>query len=309
MSIKIKGYLLGIIASASYGLNPLFALPLYSDGMNADSVLLFRYLFAVVIVGAMLRIRGHHFSVSPKEILLLSILGIMTALSSLSLFLAYNYVAAGIASTLLFIYPMIVAIIMAIVYKEKLTMQTILCILAAGLGIMLLYKTTDGGTLDTFGILLSFASALTYAIYLVGVNHRSLKEMPTLKIIFYVLLSGVFLFIIRLLFFVPLTMPHTAYHWFNLLALAVFPTTVSFLCTTKAISYIGSTPTAILGALEPLTAVIIGILVFNELLTTRIAIGLILIIAAVTLVISGSNITKQLIRIRKLFPRNHPKSN
>ena len=96
---------------------------------------------------------------------------------------------------------------------------------------------------------------------------------------------------------------HQWYLWGNLLALAVFPTAISFLCTTGAIQYIGSTPTAILGALEPVTAVFFGVVVFGESLSVRDVIGLVLIITAVTLVIAGSNITTYLIRFRKLFPR------
>lgn len=81
------------------------------------------------------------------------------------------------------------------------------------------------------------------------------------------------------------------YLWGNLLALAVFPTAVSFLCTTSAIQYIGSTPTAILGALEPVTAIFFGVTVFGEMLTLRESIGLVMIVTAVTFVIAGSNIT------------------
>ena len=89
----------------------------------------------------------------------------------------------------------------------------------------------------------------------------------------------------------------------NALCLAIFPTAISFLCTTQAIQYIGSTPTAILGALEPLTAVFFGILVFGEVMTPRLALGITLIICAVSIIIGGSNITTYLVRLRKLFPR------
>ena len=127
--------------------------------------------------------------------------------------------------------------------------------------------------------------------------------MATLKVTFYVLLFGLSLFVARLLYSGVLNTPDQWYLWANLLALAVFPTAISFLCTTGAIQYIGSTPTAILGALEPVTAIFFGIAVFGESLTVRESFGLVMIIVAVTFVIAGGNITSQLVRFRKLFPR------
>ena len=303
MNAKAKGYILGSIAAASYGMNPLFALPLYKAGMDPDSVLFFRYLVAIPLLGIMIKARGRSFKIQRKETFPLIIMGLLVALSSLTLFLSYNYMAAGIASTLLFVYPIMVALIMAMVFKEKLALQTIVCMLLALGGIGLLYKSEDGSTLSLIGTLLVFASSLSYAIYIVGINQTSLKNVATLKVTFYVLLFGLSLFVARLLYSGVLNTPDQWYLWANLLALAVFPTAISFLCTTGAIQYIGSTPTAILGALEPVTAIFFGIAVFGESLTVRESFGLVMIIVAVTFVIAGGNITSQLVRFRKLFPR------
>ena len=303
MNAKAKGYILGSIAAASYGMNPLFALPLYKAGKDPDTVLLFRYLFAIPLLGIMIKARGRSFKIQRKETFPLIIMGLLVALSSLTLFLSYNYMAAGIASTLLFVYPIMVALIMAMVFKEKLALQTIVCMLLALGGIGLLYKSEDGSTLSLIGTLLVFASSLSYAIYIVGINQTSLKNVATLKVTFYVLLFGLSLFVARLLYSGVLNTPDQWYLWANLLALAVFPTAISFLCTTGAIQYIGSTPTAILGALEPVTAIFFGIAVFGESLTVRESFGLVMIIVAVTFVIAGGNITSQLVRFRKLFPR------
>lgn len=147
------------------------------------------------------------------------------------------------------------------------------------------------------------ASALSYAIYIVGVNRSTLKEIPTVKLTFYVLLFGVSLFIYRVGFGQSLIVPDKWYLWGNLIALAALPTALSFLCTTQAIQYIGSTPTAILGALEPLTALFFGVLLFGETLTVQLSCGIILILVAVTLIIAGNNISPHLIRFRKLFPK------
>lgn len=303
MNVKAKGYILGAVAAATYGMNPLFALPLYKAGMNPDSVLFFRYLFAIPVLGMMIVARGRSFKLKRKEVLPLIIMGLLVALSSLALFQSYNYMDVGIASTLLFVYPILVALIMWIAFKEKLTLPTVLCILLALGGIGLLYKSGDGSTLNLTGIILVMISALSYAIYIVGVNQSTLKNLATLSLTFYVLLFGLVLFLVRVDFGQSLRVAETWYLWGNLIALAIFPTTISFLCTTQAIQYIGSTPTAILGALEPLTAVFFGVVVFGESLTLRLSCGMLMIILAVTLIIAGGNITIYLVRFRKLFPR------
>ena len=288
MGNKSKGYILAAIAAAAYGTNPLFALPLYQCGMNPDSVLFFRYLSAVPILGIMLKLRGHDFKLRKNEIVPLIIMGIIVAISSLALFVAYNYMEAGIASTILFVYPIMVAVIMAAIYHEKLTLQTILCIIMALGGIILLYDGgEEGATLSLTGTLPIF------------------KHMPTLKVTFYVLLFGVSVFVARFAAGEELVLPDSGqwYLWGNVLGLAVVPTAISFICTTLAVQYIGSTPTAILGALEPATAIVIGVAVFGEQLTGRESFGLFMIIIAVTAVVAGGNLPQYMMRFRKMFPR------
>ncbi len=303
MNTRIKGYILAAIAAATYGMNPLFTLPLYKAGMDPDSVLFFRYLLAIPILGIMIKARGRDFRIKRNEILPLILLGLLMALSSLLLFLSYTYMDAGIASTILFIYPVMVAVIMAAGFHEKITTQGILCIAMALVGIVLLYRGGDGSTLNLTGTLIVMAAALSYATYIVGVNRSRLNSMATLKMTFYILVFGFMLFFVRVDFGQSLHVVDKWYLWGNLLALALFPTAISFLCTTSAVKYIGSTPTAILGALEPLTAVFFGVMVFGETLTLRLVIGIIMIILAVTLLIAGSNVKTYLVRFRKLFPK------
>ncbi len=303
MNPKAKGYILATIAAATYGMNPLFALPLYKHGMDPDSVLFFRYLIAIPILGVMIKARGRNLKIRRKELLPLMAMGLLVALSSLTLFQSYTYMEAGIASSLLFVYPIMVALIMTFVFREKITLLTVLCILMALGGIALLYQSSDGAALSLTGTLLVMTSALSYAIYIVGVNRPIFKDVATLKITFYVLVFGLSLFLVRVDFGTSLVLPGQWYLWFNLIALAIFPTVISFLCTTSAIQYIGSTPTAILGALEPVTAVFFGVTVFGESLTLRIVAGILLIILAVTLIIAGSNLKSYMVRFRKLFPK------
>jgi drug/metabolite transporter (DMT)-like permease len=287
MNTKLKGYLWGAIGGATYGMNPLFTLPMYQEGISPDSVLFFRYLFAIPILALIMKFNHVDFKIKHQEIPPLVLMGIMFALCSLTLFQSYHYMDAGIASTILFLYPIIVALIMTFIFKEKLSFITIICLLMATAGIALLYKGEGGSTLSLTGTLLVIISALTYAIYIVGVNRSRLKNMNTIKVTFYVLLFGWSLFAIRSLFEGGIQTPPADkwYLWGNLLALGLLPTAISLLTTTIAIQLIGSTPTAILGALEPATAIFFGITVFNETLTIRETCGLALIIIAVCMVV------------------------
>lgn len=303
MNIKAKGYAIGAIAAATYGTNPIFAIPLYNDGMDANSVLFFRYILAIPIVALMMKMRGRGFALRKKEILPVIVMGFVMGMSSLALFESYNYMGAGIASTMLFVYPILVAIIMAIVFHERLGFLGILCIFLAVGGIFMLYNTGKGTTLNITGVIFVILSASSYAVYLVYVNHSLLKDMATLKLTFYVLIFGLLIFFAMSKGGSELAVPSRWYMWLNLLGLAVLPTAISFYCTTQAIMYIGSTPTAILGALEPLTAVALGIVLLQEPITPRIITGMIMIIAGVSMIIAGSKLPVILIRIRKMFPK------
>lgn len=294
MNNKTKGFTYGAIAAASYGMNPLFALPLYAAGMSVDSVLFYRYLLAALVLAVLMKIQGQSFALQKADVLPLVIMGLLFSFSSLLLFMSYNYMDAGIASTILFVYPVMVAVIMGVFFKEKISFITIFSIALALVGISLLYQGDGGKTLSTLGVVLVLLSSLSYAIYIIGVNQSSLKTLPTTKMTFYAILFGLSIYVVRLRFCVDLQMPPTPWLWGSVLALAILPTAVSLICTTLSAHYIGSTPTAILGALEPVTALFFGVLVFHEKLTLRLIIGIVMIIAAVTLIILGKSLLKKM---------------
>ena len=269
MNSKTKGFIYGAIAAASYGMNPLFTLPLYAAGMSVDTVLFYRYFFAVIVLGILMKMQHQSFALRKADILPLVIMGLLFSFSSLLLFMSYNYMDAGIASTILFVYPVMVAVIMGAFFKEKISAITVFSILLALAGIALLYQGDGGKPLSTIGIIFVLLSSLSYAIYIVGVNRSTLKNLSTTKLTFYAILFGLSVYIVRLNFLTDLQVIPTAWLWGDVLALAILPTAVSLVCTALAIHYIGSTPTAILGALEPVTALFFGVLLFHEKLTTR----------------------------------------
>ena len=141
MNKQLKGTIYGAIASSSYGTNPLFALPLYSSGVGVNSVLFLRYFISVVLFGLWMKFfKKKSLKISKKEILPLFFMGMFFSFSSLTLFAAFQYIEAGIACTILFIYPVIVALIMAIFYKEKVTKTTISAIALTFTGIFYYIK-------------------------------------------------------------------------------------------------------------------------------------------------------------------------
>lgn len=305
---KVKGYALAALAAAAYGTNPAFAVPLYEHGMNPVSVLLFRYLMGLPILAVIMGVRGISFRLGRQEMAHTAILGVLMALSSLALFESYNYMNSGIASTLLFVYPVMVAVMMIFFFHEKFSIATALCLVVMGAGLALLMKPQGDSVISGFGCLLVMVSALTYALYIVMVNvSKTVRNIQTTKLLLYVLGWGCLVYAVIMLMGARPVVPSEGWGWLNLLALAVVPTVISLACTTRAIQLIGSTPTAILGALEPVSAVVLSVVVLGQTLTGQDIAGGILIVVATTIVICDRSVDMAILRIRKMFPKGHQK--
>ena len=276
-----------IIAAISYGLNPLGALYLYEDGFTVSSVLFYRYSIAVVGLIIMMFLKREPFSISRREFGIVALLGILFAISSITLYSSFLHMEAGIACTILFVYPIMVAMIMSIFFKERVRLTTILSIALALSGIVLLYQGDGNTTLSTWGVILVLLSSLSYAIYIVIVNQAQLK-MSAVKLTLYVMIIGAAT--VALNSFInpgcgalqPITT--TTQLGFSLM-LGIVPTLISLVTMAIAVRLIGSTPTAIMGSLEPVTAVAIGTIVFDEHLTSRLLIGIAMILSAVIIII------------------------
>jgi len=285
-----KGIVCGILAAVCYGTNPFGALPLYAEGVNTSSVLFYRFSMAVLMLGVMLLVKRKSFRISIQEAKVLGSLGLLFAASSITYYQSFHFMDAGIASTILFVYPVMVAIIMAMFFKERVTPVTITSILLALAGIVLLYRGGTGVALSAMGILLVMISSLTYAVYIVVVNQSSIR-MSSLKLTFYVLLVCMFSLAVYSTTSpdLHLMLPPSPRAWFFACWLGLVPTILSLVLMTISVHEVGATPTAIMGALEPLTAVAIGVLVFDESLTARLVIGILLILSAVLLIVLGKN--------------------
>lgn len=291
MSLQTKGVILAIISAICYGMNPLGALFLYEEGLNVNSVIFYRFIFASILLAIFMLIKKDSFYLKFKEIILLALLGLLFGISAISLFNSFLYMDAGLASTVLFIYPIFVAIIMALFFKEKNSIITILSIVFAFIGVVLLYES-DGANVSNFGIFLVIVSSLCYAIYIVIINQY--LKLSALKVTFYSMLFCTITILIHSFFDSSLNiMPLVNFNmWFYTIFLALVPTIISLLFLIKAIQLIGSTSASILGALEPLTAVLIGVYVFNEKITFWLVIGIVFILFGVILIVLKDYINK-----------------
>lgn len=191
----IIGYPAGIITGITYGLNPLFAMPLMKNGAATESILFFRYAFAVLLLGLFLLLRKQSFRVSGKQIGVLFVLGLLYTSSSIFLFDAYEYIASGLATTLVFLYPVLVAIIM--VFLKVVPSWPVWLAIAATFGGVLIMTQSDGSqTINPIGVLLSIASALVYALFIVIINRsKAIAGISNSLLTFYALMVGAIVFI------------------------------------------------------------------------------------------------------------------
>lgn len=283
--MKLRGYFFGCLSSATYGLIPLFALPILHKGVATETLLFYRFTAATIFLALIMLVKGESLKVTKEEAKSLLLPGILFAISSQFLFWGYDFMAAGIVATILFIYPVFVAILMFLLFREKISWIAQLAILLALTGVVLLYEGDGRGTLNPVGVGIVLVSALSYALYMIVVNKSHAKDINGGKLTLYGLLICALFFFGKSLFRGNLELLPDTESVVNLLLLASVPTVVSSVALVYAIHYVGSTATAVLGAMEPVVAVIIGVTVFHESLTFSLTVGIILIITAVTLIV------------------------
>ena len=282
------GYPAGIITGITYGLNPLFGMPLMNNGAAIESILFFRYAFAVVILGAFLWLTKQSFKITAKQAGVLLILGLLYTSSSICLFEAYNYIASGLATTLIFLYPVLVAIIMVFLRVVP-SWPVWLAIAATFGGVLVMTQGSSGEAIDPIGVMLSLGSALVYALFIVIINRsKAIAKISNTLLTFYALMVGAMVFLgMILLSDTTITAGiEGGSAWLNLVGLALLPTIVSTATLAIATRNIGATKASVLGVFEPITAILIGTLMFGEPLTTNIVVGICIAIVAVTFMIS-----------------------
>jgi len=287
-SSSIKGYGYASLSAITFGTIPLFSIPVMKAGMLLPSVLIYRFAFGCFFMMVVLLWRKQNLHIKWGDGLRIMFLSIMYAVSAVCLFSSYEYMPGGIATTLLFSYPVWTEILLIIFFNEKLSIRISLVIILAIAGVAFLggIGQTDG-IKSLWGVTLAMSSGLLYAIYMVIFPHMRISKLPALKVNFYIFFMAMLLLILYSSFTTG-GIQHIpdADSFLSLILLGLIPTTISNVTLVRSLTLIDSASVAILGAFEPLTAMTIGVTLMGEPLTTSAIIGCILIITSVILLIT-----------------------
>lgn len=281
---RIKGIICACISAATFGMIPLFANTAIIAGINNDTILVYRYLIAAVVYGIYVSFRRLDMRVSLaslKELILVGVGGY--GLTAFFLFLSYHYMPTGVATSIHYLYPVIVAIFMALFYREKLSLYVKGGILMAIIGVYFLSWTS--GQIKWGGLIYALITTITYGTYIVGLNRPRLKNMNPDVLTFYVLAFTAVFYIIMALTRGTIEIITTPRFLFDMSMLGILSTVISARLLVSAVKMIGSIPSSVLGTLEPITAITVGVFFFHEHLNPLNYLGLFMVLAAVLVVI------------------------
>ena len=288
--IKLNGVFYASVSSASFGFSPLFSLGLLAAGLSDFDVLSYRWMVAgiVLMIYALCKkksLRLNSFDEAWKVILL----SILRSITSVTLLIGYANISSGIASTINFMYPVIVTICMMLFFGEK---RSLADIAAIGVSIFGVYLLASGDSIivergnTRLGLICSLISAFSFAAYYIVMKQVRADKIEVVKFTTWIMMLSAFYFIVcAFIFEGRITLVKDFGSWLNILGLGLWATMVSNITGVKAIRRIGPTHTSILGALQPVTAVILGVLFLGEHLYLRSCIGITLILVAVSVVV------------------------
>lgn len=283
-----QGFILAAISSATFGLIPFFSIPLMNSGLELNSLLFYRFVFSSVFLGLYMLITKKDLKISLKDLGVILFLAVFYGATSLFLTSSYAYMSSSVATTIHFLYPIAVALIMIVFFKEKLSWKMILASILAVAGVYLLCGATHFRDIKPIGLVFVLLTIVTYSTFIVGINQSRVKTMDSMKQTFYVMLCTAFVFYINILVqdggrIDPV--PADTVSWTRMILLALLPTLVSDMSLMYAIKIIGSTTSAILGCMEPLTAVSLGVIFLKESFGSLQIVGAVVVIAAVIIVL------------------------
>ena len=295
--IRLNGIFYAIISSSSFGFSPLFSLGLLAAGLSNFDVLSYRWAVAAIILIIYAAVKGKSLKISTfDELWKVILLSLLRSVTSITLLLGYANVASGIASTINYMYPMVVALCMMLFFRERKSAVNIISILIAIFGVYLLasgdgLKVEGGNT--TLGLICSIISAFSFAAYYILMKQTKADKIEVVKFTTWImLLSAVYFIICGFIFDGKITIVSDIRLWGYIAGLGLWSTMVSNFTGVKAVRRIGPTMTSILGALQPLTAVILGVLFLNEHLGMRTIIGICIIMVTVSFIVAHQHTQK-----------------
>lgn len=287
---NFKGIAFAALSSSTFGLAPFFSITLLLAGFSPFEVLTYRWGIASAALGLWELLHGCRFRIGAGDLGAVFLLSLFRAATSLSLVIAYKNISSGVASTIHFMYPLAVAVAMMLFFRERSSWRTAVAIGISLVGAALLSAGNIGspGGDTTLGITCAAVSVFSYGGYIIGVRKTRAAAVESTTLTFYVMAFGALLFFCGGMLTGGVRLVADGGQWLNILGLALPATAISNIALVRAIKLIGPTMTSILGAMEPLTAVVIGAWVFGEQFGLRSAAGVGLVIAAVVLVVRSS---------------------
>lgn len=281
---QISGMILTIISGILFGTMPLMTKAAYSMGSNAFTVSFGRFVTGAFFSGLYVLFRyGTVFSISRRQLGKIAFLAVFFSALPCILYASYNYIDSGLATTLHFTYPVVVTLISALIFKTKIGKTNIICVALCMAGVLLMYNAQGAG--NSTGMVLALLSGLVYSIYIVGLEHSGLKELPVLLVVFWLLL---FCTIWLLLFNIPthfLVLNIGWKVWIPYTGLGLVASVVGVSFFQMGVARCGAIRTSLFSTVEPITSVIIGVIAFGETLGLRNLVGIICILGAVSFLV------------------------
>ncbi len=274
-----RGYVYSILSAIIYGLMPLMAKYIYADGVNALTLVFLRNFLALPSLALLAFFESKTLKIKIKPFFSISILSFLgCTITPILLFSSYNYIPSGTATVFHFIYPTLVVIIGLIFLRKKIAKTTLLSIVLCFVGIVLFYNKQDAFHFGGAG--LALASGVTFATYVVLLSKfNNLKNSGFMFSFYIALWSSIITFVISILT-KQLSLPTTISGWGLCVLFALSVTTGAVVLFQQGAFIIGGEKTAILSTLEPITGVIVGVLVLNETCRFNTVIGSIFVVAA-----------------------------
>lgn len=270
-----------LIAGIVFGVMPSAVTYCYGLGANSSTMVASRYLvLSLVLLPIVLR-QKNTFKIYRQNffrVLILSVAGVGTPLL---LYTAYNYLSTGMTTTLHFLYPTMVAVILVVFFRERLSGRTALCLALCVAGILLMLDTS--GQWSVTGFVIALASGLAWAWYIVLLDKFCIEGVSSEQMIFYVGINGFVIMLLYSLLTRTLVLDIAPVGWLCIFGANFVIAVFGSIFFAMGVRHTDAQVSAIAGTLEPITSVIVGVLFLHEKISIRTGIGAVLVLAAVVL--------------------------
>lgn len=286
-----KGIFFTAASAVIFGFTPILARISYDGGANGITMTFLRCFLALPVLFGILKIKGVPLALeqgSGKPVCLCGIFGAFA--TTVTLYASYSYIPVGMATTLHFVYPVLVNVGCVLFFKERVTVKKIAALLCGITGIFLFMDNFSAGSGSRTGIFLALLSGLLFSIHMIVMDKSKIKNMYYFKLSFYLcafgaVLSGIYGGITG-----QLTFHLTGQAWLFAFFVSIFASVGAITLLQLGIRYTGASSAAILSTLEPITSVVLGVLVLGEYFTVRKIGGCAFILASVILIaFTGKN--------------------